>query len=365
MAKTLFLNSCPKWGGGEKWFFDTASALEQRGLDVVMASIKESELYQKSKKYGLTTKAVSVRGTFSAMNPFKLWSFVDYLKKEKITTLILNLSQDLKFGAVAGKLAGVEQIIYYRGSAFPIQDRWYTRILLRDWVTDIIANSQATKKTILKNTSHWLDDDKIKIIYNGIKLNKIDEANIETDIREEFNIGDDEIVVANVGRLSREKGQQYLIEAVDLLSKKIDKFKVLIVGKGNMRPNLERKVKELELEEYIVFTGFRTDVYSIMKQIDFLVHTSLWEGFGFVIAEAMAVSKPVVSTNIGAIPELIREGETGYLAESEAPVDIADKMLKMIENNNKTKMGELGRQIVKENFAFKNQIDKLLNIMNE
>ncbi|MGM0501997.1 MAG: glycosyltransferase [Bacillota bacterium] len=362
MKKILFLNSCVEWGGGEKWTFETALELDKRGFDVIVGSLKESELYQQAEEHGLQTKVVPVRGSLSALNPFKMWSFVQYLKEAEIDTMFLNLSQDLKFGAWAGHIAGLEQIIYRRGSAIPIKDRFYTKFLLEDCVTDIIANSQATKETVLTNTKEWLSEEKIEIIYNGLKIDEIEEAEIKTDIREEFDIAAAETLIANVGRLSRQKGHCYLVETVKLLSQEYDDFKVLVVGKGELESEIKEQVKKSGVEDYIIFTGFRTDVYSIMKQIDFLLHTALWEGFGFVVAEAMAAGTPVVSTDVSNISEIMIEGETGYLAESEHPSDIAQKTLRMIAAENKEEMGQRGREVVKNNFAFQDQVDRLIDL---
>ncbi|GAB6137358.1 glycosyltransferase [Halanaerobaculum tunisiense] len=362
MSKILFLNSCVEWGGGEKWTFETALELHKRGYQVTVGSVSESELYHKAEKNGLETTEVPVRGSLSVLNPVKLWSFINYLQEEEIDTIFLNLSQDLKFGGLAGRLAGVENIIYRRGSAIPIKDRFYTEFLLEDCVTDIIANSEATKETILENTSHWLTEEKIEIIYNGLKLDQIaKEREVGPDIRAEFGIAEETTLLANVGRLSKQKGHKYLVETVDLLKDKLDNFVVLVVGKGELEAKIKEQVKELGLEEYIIFTGFRSDIYNIMNQMDFLLHTALWEGFGFVIAEAMAVGKPVVSTDVSNISEIIAEGQTGYLAESKNPQDIAKQTIKMINNSKakREKMGQLGREIVEERFAFSDKITEL------
>ncbi|MFP4017204.1 MAG: glycosyltransferase, partial [Halanaerobiales bacterium] len=175
MKTIFFLNSYPEWGGGEKWTYEVAEELNNHNeYNVIVGSIKTSKLYQKADKIGIKTKVVPVTSSLSVLNLYKLFSFVKYLKQEKIDVLILNLSQDLKFGAIAAKLAGVEKIIYRRGSAIPIKDRFYTRFLLDSCVTDIIANSISTKETILQNTKEWLDESKIQIIYNGIKMDEVE-----------------------------------------------------------------------------------------------------------------------------------------------------------------------------------------------
>lgn len=362
----FFLNSCLEWGGGEKWTFETAKALHDKGYDITIGSAEESKLFKQAQSVGINTKKVSVKNSLSVMNPFKLYNFINYLKKKNITHLFLNLSQDLKFGGVAGKVAKVDNIIYRRGSAIPIKNRFYTKFFLGDCVTKIIANSKATKRTILKNTSDWLNERKINIIYNGIKINEVEkELKDKSNIREEFNIDDEITLIANIGRLTEQKGHKYLLKAVSYMRREIHNFKVLIVGTGELEKNLKEIVKQNKLKDYVIFTGFRNDIYNILSQVDFMLHTALWEGFGYVVAEAMAVGTPVVSTDVSNISELIEDGETGYLAKSKDPKDIAEKAIKMYKNKHKNQFGRKAQSIIKNNFSFKRMINEIEKIIKE
>jgi len=361
MKKILFLNTCPVWGGGEKWTFITAKILnEDPEFDVYIATGSNTKLFQKSEEAGIKTKEVKIRSGITVLNPLKVFRFKKFLKQKNIDILFLNMSQDLKFGGIAGKLAGLDRIIYRRGSAIPIKDRFYNKYLLTQCVTDIIANSKATKETILKNTVHWLNEDKIKLIYNGINLDKIDKA-LENpiDIKKEFGIADDKIIIGNIGRLSYQKGHEFLIEALELLKQERNDFVVLIIGAGEREKELKNLVKEKELDSYVIFTGFRDDIYNILPSLDFLVHTARWEGFGFVIAEAMAAGLPVVSTDVSNISEIIDHGKSGYLSKKEDVLDIANKIIKMMKEHNKDKMGKRGRRIIEMRFTLDLMIKKI------
>lgn len=365
MKTVFFLNSCVEWGGGEKWTFEVADKLHQKKEQyrIIVGSVPDSELYQKARNAGIETRIVPVNHALSVLNPFILKDFVAYLKKEKVDVLFLNLSQDLKFGALAAKMVGVKRIIYRRGSAIPIKNTFLNQFLLRNCVTDIIANSEATKKTILQNTNSWLPEQKIRVVYNGIDLAKIDQiSNRGQDLRQEFKINENITLIASIGRLSYEKGHKYLIEAVNLMSKKIKDFKVMVVGKGELEEELKEQVKLLRLEDYFIFTGFRTDIYHILSHVDFLLHTALWEGFGYVVAEAMAKEKPVVCTDISTMGEIIIDGKTGYLAESKNPVDIAAKAIKMCHNPKKKEFGLYGRNLIEAKFNFEKMVNLIENI---
>ena len=166
MKRIFFLNSCLEWGGGEKWTLETAYELNKRGYDVTIGSKAQSVIFQRARGIGLPVKKITVKNSLSALNPYQLINFRNYLKKQAIDVIFLNLSHDLKFGGLASKLAGINKVIYVRSIATPIKDRLYYRYLFKNCITDIIANSQATKETILQNTAHWLKEEKIKVLYS-------------------------------------------------------------------------------------------------------------------------------------------------------------------------------------------------------
>ncbi|RCW83293.1 glycosyltransferase involved in cell wall biosynthesis [Halanaerobium sp. DL-01] len=368
MKRIVFLNSCPVWGGGEKWTFTTARLLNQDpAYDIYIAAGSETELFKRAKNAGIKTEAVEIRSGISVLNPFKSKRFIDFLKKKNIDIMFLNMSQDLKFGGITGKIAGLDRIIYRRGSAIPIKNRFYNKYLLKDCVTDIIANSRATKDTILKNTSQWLSEDKITIIYNGINLSKIDKAGEEAiNLHEEFKISQDKVIIANIGRLNYQKGHEFLLKAAAIIKEKRNDFVILIIGSGEREQELKKLAREYNVSNNIIFTGFRDDIYKILPGIDFLLHTARWEGFGFVIAEAMAASKPVVSTDVSNISELITDGENGFLAEAENSEDIARQTIKMIdlERDARLKMGKKGREYVENNFVLDKMNEGLKELIN-
>jgi len=367
MKNIVFLNSCPVWGGGEKWTFSTAEALnEDDNFNVHIATGRNTKLYEKAKEVNIKTFNIKINNGLSSLNPFKVYKFIKFLKNSQIDILFLNMSQDLKFGGIAGKLAKIDKIIYRRGLAIPIKDRLYNKFLLKSCVTDIIANSKATKRTVLKNTSEWLNEEKIKVIYNGIDLNKIkQDLSNPVNLSEEFNIDQNKQIIGNIGRLSYQKGHELLINAVDIIKDKRDDFVVLIIGSGEREKELKEFVNNKNLDSFVKFTGFRNDVYKLLPSLDFLLHTARWEGFGFVIAEAMAAGLPVVSTDSSNIPEIVVDGKTGFLAENENVEDIAFRTLKMMDQYEKSNFGKAGKEVIKEKFTKEIMINNIKMFLEE
>lgn len=154
-------------------------------------------------------------------------------------------------------------------------------------------------------------------IYNAINLERFKPSDMAAARHQAGLPGDGRIVVA-VSALIPEKGLQYLLEAVAVLAveKKFNNIKAVIVGEGYFRTNLEKLSQNLGIQEQVLFLGKRYDVDLIVAASDVVAVPSVWqEGFGLIIAEAMAVGRPVIASRIGGIPELIDDGVTGLLVE--------------------------------------------------
>lgn len=358
----LFVNSGVIWGGVEGWHYKAASALAERGYNIFVKATEGTPFYKKCKQAGFNVKHISSIDGATFINPYRIYKLVRYLKHNKIDAVFFCQSSHFKFVSVAAKLAGIEKIIYRRALAKSINNRFYNRFLLKNCVTDFVAISEVTRDESIKELpENILPQEKIKLIYNGVKVSDFAEADIATDLREEFRVKSDELLIANIGRLCRQKGQVYLLEAVDKVVDRFNKFKLLLVGTGSDEEKLKKKVKELDLEDKVIFTGFRDDVPSILKQIDFMVHTAIYEGCPWIILEAMMAGTPIVATASPSLPEFIIDGENGYLADNKDVDDIAKNIIKMINIDNRDRLGERGFEIAKDKFSFKRLIDELEN----
>ncbi|GAB6099417.1 hypothetical protein JCM16358_12960 [Halanaerocella petrolearia] len=357
----LFVNSGVVWRGVEAWHYQTASALAQRGYNIFIRATEETPFYKKCKETGFNVEHISSIDGATFVNPYRIFKLVKYFKKNKIDAVFFCQSSHFKFVSLAAKLAGVERIIYRRAMAKPINNRFYNRWLLKNCVTDFMSISKVTRDENLKDLpSNYLSEEKIKLIYKGVKKDEFIDSEIESDIRKEFGIKDDELIIGNIGKLCRQKAQQYLIEALPQVLAEHEKLKLLFVGNGPKKELFKDKVKELELEDKVIFTGFREDIPSILKQLDFMVHTAIYEGGApWVILEAMMSGLPIVTTGAITISEFVIDDINGYLAENKNPDDIADKILKMIKHPDRDKLGQKSVEIAKKKFSFEKMIDEI------
>ncbi|MDN5304802.1 MAG: hypothetical protein PWP46_1688 [Fusobacteriaceae bacterium] len=361
MKNICFVNSNKMWGGGEKWHFETATYLSNnKKYNIFFICNPKGNLKKKLLNFNITLFEINIRN-LSFLNIFKIIMLYIFLRKNNIEVVIINQSNDLKIISIASKLANVKKIIYRRGSAIPLKNNFLNKFIFKNLVDIVIANSIETKKTLNKN-GNIVNKNKIKVIYNGIKLDNILKIESKFNLRKEYDISENKIIIANVGRLTKQKGHKYLLSAIKLLKDKNLDFIVLIIGDGELNEELKQQVKNLEIKKYVKFLGFQENVYEILKQVDFLVHTALWEGFGYVLVESFSCGKPVVATSVSNIPEIVTSEKYGYLAKSEDVNDIADKILKMMENYKK-----FDKQIFidkAKEFDFNKQIKELEEIIN-
>jgi glycosyltransferase involved in cell wall biosynthesis len=205
----------------------------------------------------------------------------------------------------------------------------------------IIVNSEQNKRHFMEVAK--IKGDFIKVIYSGIDMERF------------LNIPDPEIknnkyVLGMVGRLSKEKGPSYLIEALSFL-KEID-FECLIVGDGPLRKELEEQVEKRHLQERVKFLGFQNNVIQFMQKMDVVVLPSLDETFGITIVEAFALKKVVVASDVGGIPELVKHKLTGLLFPAKDSATLAERLLYLHNNKREaTKLAKNGYEFAMKKFT--------------
>ena len=128
------------------------------------------------------------------------------------------------------------------------------------------------------------------------------------------------------------KGQRHLIEAAALVVRKVPDARFVIAGEGELRPALERQIKEHRLEKHVLLAGFRPDVLSLHKAFDIFVMSSITEGLGTSLLDAMAAAKPIVATATGGIPEVVVDGVTGILVPPRDDAAMADAIVRLLKD---------------------------------
>jgi len=274
------------------------------------------------------------------------------IRQEKIDIIHSHNPTPYFYGVLSGKLAGVPVIIHTRhGRNTPKSKREiYLRRFLSCMTDRIVAVSNDSMDAAINREK--IPSRKVVTIFNGIDIERY-RPNIDVvSKKKELGILDSDQVIGIVARLSSEKDHSTLLDAFRIVLGNKKNIKLVIVGDGNLRGELQQKAQAISVGENTVFLGERHDVPDLLAVFDLFVLSSLTEGISLTLLEAMAAGLPVVATDVGGNAEVVMDSRTGLIVPPADPRSMANAILKIIRNSSMAKqMGILGRERVSEKFS--------------
>jgi glycosyltransferase involved in cell wall biosynthesis len=203
--------------------------------------------------------------------------------------------------------------------------------LFPHWGERVIAVSDFVKNHLIEDFK--IPPSKVKLIYNGIDLDSFSSyQNQGSEFLKELNIDKDSFLISALGRLSDVKGFDYLLEAFKLFYAKYPESVLILAGEGKERGPIEREIKRLGLENSVKLPGLVSDVRRILSVSDIFVQPSVMEGLGISILEALAMRVAVIATEVGGIPEIVKNEYNGLLVEPKSRKSLLAAMLRLKEN---------------------------------
>ena len=303
------------------------------------------------------------------MNVYKLSKII---KKYKINIIHARSRAPAWSAYFAAKKMGIPFVTTFHGT-YSIQNnlkKKYNSIMIKS--NRVIAISKFIKSHILSNYN--IDQEKIVTIYRGINIEKFNHLKVSNErlisLLKKFNIPEDSYVVLLPGRITRWKGHTLLIEAMSKLQRSdiICLFVGDVQGRNKYYTELEKLIDKLQLKNNFRIISNQSDMAAIYKLADVVVSTSLEpEAFGRVVAEAQAMGRPTVAVNHGGGPEIIIDGQTGWLFKPGDADDLSDKINSALnlnkEDRDKMAMGAIER--AKLNFNNETMCAKTLQVYAE
>lgn len=352
--KVLHIIGGGEFGGAEKHILNLAGAVDPRAVEITVCCLFSAPFVEVAAGAGINALSVPMR------------SKADFGVVKKLAARIRGGQYDIVhthgvranlLGRLAARRAGKRKVITTVHSLLEMD---YQGIITRSannlaeratrCLTDhFIAVSQGLKDRLVAG---GIPANTITVIHNGILLDGIRPPDAAGPAVKERLLAGDGDLVGIVARLHAVKGHRYFIEAAREVLRQRPQTRFLIVGDGPYRPVLEKLTGGMGLKDKVIFTGFIEDIYTLMAELDLLVISSLWEGFGLTAIEAMVLGVPVVATEVGGLPEVVRHGETGLLAPPADSAALAKSIAWMLDHPREAaEMAAKGGDMVRRKFT--------------
>ncbi|MGM0484579.1 MAG: glycosyltransferase [Candidatus Krumholzibacteriota bacterium] len=305
------------------------------------------ELRSEAESYGLPWTVTGMGGIKYLSPILRLVSFFRRIRPDIVHTH--NLVAHVH-AAPAARILGIPVIHTKHGRAVSSFSRFPG---LRRWIYNLAARiavvSDETGKNFIRKTG--IDPGKVVTVYNGIEIEAFSGGG-EGRLREELGIGDSETVIGSLSRLSPEKDHRTIMKAFSPVAAGHENCRLLIVGDGPLREELERMAAELSLSSRVVFAGFREDTAASLAAMDLFLQPSLEEGLSLTILEAAAAGVPIITTPVGGTPEIIVDGAEGVMVEPGSSRQLASAMESFLEEPERfEKMAEAAKRKVRDRFS--------------
>lgn len=355
----LFLNSLgkSKWGGGEKWMITAGKGLMDRDHRVTIACLPGSIIEQKAIDIGLEIFHFGISADIAFWLIYPLKSF---LKKNNIEVLICCQNKDVKIGAKAARQLNIPAIFSRQGIQNLSNKKKYIKPFTK-YIDGIITNTSSIKR--IYEGYEWFPENFIHVIYNGVEIPE----NIKSiDLLKKYNLSKGSKVIFSSGRLDYQKGFDLLIDVAVKVKEANHPWQIIIAGEGKLKSELQSNAEKKGVSDVIHFIGFTNEIPGHLGASDIFVLPSRYEGMPNALLEAMAVGKASVATSVNGAPELVEDGKSGFLVESENTDQLYAKIKLLLEDQELNKsMGEQAKNKVARNFTIEKMIDHLEDLFTK
>ncbi len=269
------------------------------------------------------------------------------------------------YGTLAARLAGVPYVISSRHNDDRFRRRAPVRWLLR-WLwrrTDAgIAISDAIRRFSIEVED--ASPEQVVTVHYGLDPATVGApAGARAELCDAIGVGPDALLVGSACRLIEQKGLSDGLRAFAQVTRDVPEAHYVIAGDGPLREALEHEARALGLAGRVHFLGWRDDARAVIAALDLLLAPSLWEGFGLVLLEAMALSVPIVSTRVSAIPEVVVEGETGWLVPPADPDALAGALRDALTHPAELMArGRAGRRRLETHFTVERMVQQTIDV---
>jgi glycosyltransferase involved in cell wall biosynthesis len=347
--RILHTESSQGMGGQEYRVLAEAQGMGRRGHQVVIAAPTNSPLLEMAREAGVTCEELPV-GLQGWVRLIPL--FLRLISRYHIQVIHTHGSQDSWTASLAARVSPLKPIIIRaRHKSTKVSKSFRHMLLYRRLPHALVTTGEALREQFIVEIG--LHPAAVFSIPTGVDLKRFYPKPANTHLKEGLGIAEDGPVIGTVAFLRPEKGIELLIDAVELLRESFPRLQCVIVGNGPAYHQLLGRVHERKLDRMVTFTGFRQDIPDLLRLMDVVVLPSLsGEGLPQALTQALALERPVVASRDGAIPEVVRDGQTGLLADPNEPGVLAGKVAFLLQHPERAKaLGKAGRELVERQFS--------------
>jgi glycosyltransferase involved in cell wall biosynthesis len=348
---SLHIDSARSWRGGQNQVLLTVNGLREIGERAALVAHPDGELLRRAAE-GLDLIPLAAR---SEMDLSAAWRLSRVLKKLRPDVIHAHDPHGVAIAALALPMSGSGRcpaLVASRRVDFHLKNNSLSRWKHRQ-VDCFIAASEAIRRILL---SDGVPAERTVTVHEGVDISHIVAAPA-VNVHEALWLPRHAPLVGNVAALVPHKGQRYLIEAAHLVVREIPDARFVIFGEGELREHLERLVHEHSLEKHVLLPGFRTDILGCIKGFDVFAMSSVTEGLGTSLLDAMACQIPIVAARTGGIPEIVEDGVNGLLVPPRDAPALARAIVRLLNDQTRRRqMGEAGFARVNERFTVERMV---------
>lgn len=353
MIRSLHIDTARTWRGGQNQVLLTVNGLEEMGVPAVLVAHESGELKRRASE-GLRFIGFAPKSEFDVQAGWQLGRILADVKPNVVhahdamavalaaMALTMNPSQERPLLVAARRVD-----FHLKRHAF---SKWkYRKIDL------FIAASRAIAGMLVDD---GIPRDRVTVVHDGVNISAIDRLPA-VDAHAAFWLPHGAPIVGNVAALVGHKGQKYLVAAAAQVVREVPDARFVILGEGELRVPLERQVRELGLERHVCLPGFRADALGLQKSFDVFAMSSITEGLGSAMLDAMACETAVVATRAGGIPEAIVDDRDGVLVPPHDATALARAVVRLLRDPAlRARLAQAGRQRITDEFSVEKMVKR-------
>ena len=358
MIRSVHIDTAQTWRGGQNQVLQLVTGLEAAGHPAVLVAHRDGELKRRASE-GLRFVGFTPRSEFDVRAAWQLGQILVDVQPDVVhahdpmAVSLAAMALQMRPG-----LTRRPRLVAARRVDFHLKRHAFSRWKYSN-IDCFIAASDAIAQVLQDD---GVSPDRMVTVHDGVNVSYVDKQP-PLDVHATFWLPHGAPVVGNIAALAPHKGQKHLIAAVARVVRQLPDTRLVIIGEGELREPLERQIRELGLERHALLAGFRTDAIGLLKTFDLFAMSSVTEGLGSVVLEAMTCARAVVGTRAGGIPEVVQHGKTGLLVPPHDEPALAAAILDLLRDPaRRAAMGAAGRARVVAKFSVEKMVQATLHV---